>query len=248
MDFFSGVLTTTEFYAIGAAIAGVLLAFIVRFAFARLATALDKRSSAFSSNLSTTLESSARFMFWIVFIGTLLIVYRILGDDSAWDVPTVIANYVPKLMLSIVFVGFGHLIGVLLRDLSRSSIRDSGLRQLTNRVLYFIPLLVGVFIAMETLGIDVSFMRIFGLIVLTIVLATLGLAFALGAKDHIANLIARRELTDYYAGDQIKFEDIEGTVIELTRTSIVLNTPQGQVTIPASRVANSVTVRLLDET
>ena len=246
MGFLEGVLTQTELYAIAAAAVGVLIAFLVRFALARLSIALDKRSNIFSSNVATTVESSARFAFWMVFFGTLVMVYRILGDETGWD-PTVISKFVPKLMLSIVFLGFGHLIGVLLRDITRNSIRDAGLRQLTTRVVYFIPVIVGVFISMETLGIDISFMRTFGLMVLTIVLATLGLAYALGARDHIANLIARRELADYHAGDQVKIGEIEGTVVEMTRTSMVLSTAQGQVTVPASKITSSITVRLLDE-
>lgn len=247
MEFFQGVVSTTESYAIAAAATGVLSAFIVRFALIRLGVMLEQRSNMVSSNLSATMGSLGRFAFWILVFGTLLIVYRILGDESSWDVPAVVAEYLPKLMLSIVFVGIGHLVGVLLRDISRASIGDAGFRQLATRIVYLIPLLVGIFLAIETIGVDVSFISTFGLIVVTVVLSTLGLAFALGAREHIANLIARRELSDYYAGDQVKVGDIEGTVVELTRTSLVLNTSIGQVTIPASRVANSITVRVLDE-
>ncbi len=57
--------------------------------------------------------------------------------------------------------------------------------------------------AAQQLGIEVSFIANLALIAFTLGLGALGLAFALGARGHVANLIARCELDAYREGERL---------------------------------------------
>jgi len=60
------------------------------------------------------------------------------------------------------------------------------------------------------------------------------LAFGLGARVSVSNILAAYYLKSLYReGQQVKINDIEGQILQLTPTSVLLETSEGQVTIPA---------------
>ena len=64
----------------------------------------------------------------------------------------------------------------------------------------------------------------------------LPITFAFGAKAMIANLLAAQSLTQTYnAGDTVRIGAIEGKLLQITRTGVKLETPEGQILIPAQR-------------
>jgi len=82
------------------------------------------------------------------------------------------------------------------------------------------------------------------LIVLAALLGALSLAFALGARQHVANLMAQSELSRYATGDRLRIDGDEGIIVEIYRTGLTLTTDEGIVSIPASRLANGRVVQV----
>ncbi|MDX1509567.1 MAG: hypothetical protein R3358_14870, partial [Woeseiaceae bacterium] len=70
------------------------------------------------------------------------------------------------------------------------------------------------------------------------------LAFALGSRHHVANLMARRELARFNVGDRIRVDGLEGNIIDIHETGIELATADGTANIPASRLAEASVLRL----
>ena len=103
---------------------------------------------------------------------------------------------------------------------------------------------VAVIISMQTLGLDVSFVAQFVLVITAAALGGLTLAFVLGARAHVANLIGASELARYAVGDRIRLGDIEGAIVEIRRTGAEIATEEGIVSIPASQFLDSPVVRL----
>jgi len=88
----------------------------------------------------------------------------------------------------------------------------------------------------EQIGIDVTFVTTMIAIVLGVVLAGFSLAFGLGARQSVANLIAARSLRRHFAlGQRARFGSIEGEIVEFTPTSVILSTLEGRVHVPASQ-------------
>jgi small-conductance mechanosensitive channel len=60
------------------------------------------------------------------------------------------------------------------------------------------------------------------------------LSFGLGAKTSVSNILASYYLHNTYKeGDTVRINNIEGKIIHINSTSVILNTPDGQVSIPA---------------
>ena len=74
-----------------------------------------------------------------------------------------------------------------------------------------------------------------------------GVAFAvgLGARDYIANLIGAHYLRQaFLAGQTIRVGDVEGRILEVTATVVVLETPDGRVTLPG-RIYNEQAIAII---
>ena len=76
---------------------------------------------------------------------------------------------------------------------------------------------------------------------LSAVLVGFSIAFGLGARDHVANLIAAHELRGKLeVGQRLTVAGAEGEVSELTSTSVVLISADGRVTIPAKAFSQEI--------
>ena len=105
-----------------------------------------------------------------------------------------------------------------------------------------------VIIGLGQLGIDVQLLgQILAVLVSAVVLA-LALAFGLGAGPTVANIIALRNLSRHYQqGQRVRIDQLEGEILELSKTTVILDTEAGRAMIPAKTFQEKISV-LLDET
>jgi small-conductance mechanosensitive channel len=96
---------------------------------------------------------------------------------------------------------------------------------------------------LQHMGLDVSFIGQLLILVLGAGIGGLALAFALGARRHVANLVAHAMVARYRPGDRIRIGDIEGVVIEVHRVGVDLVTDEGVVTVPAALFADRPVLR-----
>ncbi|MDE0064249.1 MAG: mechanosensitive ion channel [Gammaproteobacteria bacterium] len=219
--------------------AGVAIAFATRTVIARLTDRHARDSGAFAR----IIRALAPLAFWGVLAAAVGLSLRVLGIGQAAGLIDEALIHLPRLIIAVLVIAAGHLIGAGLREFVQ---RRAGAVRFPPRGAYWLAAGPAIIIAAQQLGIDVSFIADLALLAFGIASAALGLAFALGARQHVANLIARRELDGYRKGDRLRVDDTEGTVVELRRTGIVLATSDGLVTIPAARFAEAPVVRLAE--
>jgi small-conductance mechanosensitive channel len=76
-------------------------------------------------------------------------------------------------------------------------------------------------------------------------LGAASLAFGLGARTAVGNVIAVHYLRkSYRVGDAVRIGSIEGEIAAITRTAVLLETPDGQVEVPASKFSEEISVLL----
>jgi hypothetical protein len=69
------------------------------------------------------------------------------------------------------------------------------------------------------------------------------LAFGLGARTHVSNIIAANQLRQRYQdGDIIRIGDIEGRILAITVSRVTIETESGNVDVPAKLFDEQVTV------
>jgi small-conductance mechanosensitive channel len=102
------------------------------------------------------------------------------------------------------------------------------------RVVQVVILFTTLVIGIEQIGINVGFLTNVLLVIIGVLLAGGALAFGLGAKTLIANIIGAQYLRKHCRiGEWMRLGDVEGIIVEVTQTSIVLDTELGRTVIPA---------------
>jgi small-conductance mechanosensitive channel len=189
---------------------------------------------------SRVLSIFGEVIYWITLFVFVSIAARAAGlaTFATW-LDRVVAN-LPNLIAGVLVIVIGFFIGTVVRDFTTAAGPETRTAQslLFGRVAQFAIVAIALVIGLDQIGINVTFIVAMLGIAAGAVLGGFALAFGLGARAYIANLIGARELKrEIEPGQIIRFGDIEGEVLDITATTLVLATEDGRRRIPAGRFA-----------
>jgi len=175
-------------------------------------------------------------VFWLLMLIFVTLAGEILGVQifSTW-MHDVFA-YLPLAAAGLLIVLVGFAVSSLARDLVLSAANSAELEngELLARTTQIIILFIAVILGIDQIGIDVLFLSVLAGIILSTMLGGIALAFGLGARTHVSNIIAVNQLRHLYqAGDRIRIGDIEGRLLDITISRVVIETEVGSVSVPA---------------
>lgn len=177
-----------------------------------------------------------RLVFWTVMLFFFAVATNILGWDlfSGWfrDIFT----YLPGIITGMVVILGGFLLSNLAKSAIISTAQRAGIQQslVMAKVVQIAIIFSAIIIGVEQIGLNIGFLSNIIIAVITIALAGIVLAFSLGARALVANIIAAQYFRRHCEpGDYLTIADTEGEVIEISQASIVLETEAGKTIIPA---------------
>jgi len=172
---------------------------------------------------------------------------QVLGIGGISALIVLVIAFIPQLLVSFVIVVAGHLTGLIARNLVARFVDGITPESLVPRLAYGAILAVAIVMALQHLNVNISFITQLFLILVTIIGGGLMLAFALGARQYVANLLARRDAERFAIGQRIRIDGLEGDVVDIHATAVDIATDEGIASIPASRFAESVVIRRPDQ-
>lgn len=175
-------------------------------------------------------------VFWLVMLFFLAAAAEILGIKVFAEWLAAVVAYVPALVAGIVILIAGVLIGNLARDLVEATAESADIRQseFIGRAVQLAILGTALLIGADQIDIEVRFLVSILTVFVAAVLGGAALAFGLGARHFISNLIAARNLRPrLQAGQYLRIQDMEGVVLEVTATDVRLQGEQGEYSVPA---------------
>jgi len=225
-------------------LSGWVVARVLRSVAVRSAFVVDRMLARFTSSGSAERaklpQSSARVLgsivFWLVLLFFITAATQVLGLDAftAWLAGVV--NYVPTLFSGALIVAAGFLLSRLARDvvMATSSVAGSRQRELLGRTVQAIILVTALLVGADQIGIKVTFLVIVAAVAGATVAMSVALALSLGARNYVANLIGGHHFRHTYSvGQIVRVAGFEGRILDLTPVTVVLETEEGRVTIPA---------------
>lgn len=231
--------------AIGIVLVGWLVARMLRAIIVRSGGALNRTIERFGrpmtparARLSNRLVSLvAKFLFWVVILVFVTIAARVAGLDtfSVWLGRLI--DYLPTLFAGLLIAFVGFLLSALVRDAVTTTLvsigsDDSEVAGIAAQAAVFLTAFV---IGLDQIGIDVTFLIILSAVLLGGALLGIALAFGFGARDYVGNLIAAHQLRGILeTGDRANVGGVEGRILEITSTSVVLIGDKGRILVPAS--------------
>lgn len=186
---------------------------------------------------SVNTHTISRIVFWLVFLFFVAAATNSLGLNlvSMWMGELLL--YLPKLVVGLLIMASGYLISNVVEAMVVSAAESAGSRQamwigkITQFAVFFTAIVIGI----EQFGINLQFFTQFFVVMSAVLLGGFSLAFAFGAKRLVANIIGAQQASRFLKlGDEVTIADIDGVVVEISNTMLIIESSQGHMTIPAS--------------
>ena len=190
---------------------------------------------------------ASRIVFWVVLLFFVLAAAEVLELELISGLLAGVTAYIPRLLAGLLII----FIGLWLAEVTRAVLSRSGASiglersDILGQLGQILVLLVMFSVAAGQVGIDTTLLVALVAIIFGVMFGSVALAFSFGAKTTIANLLAAQSVAQTYnAGDSIRIGEIEGKLLRITRTSLVLETREGQTLVPAKRFSEVESVKL----
>jgi len=178
----------------------------------------------------------SKLVFWIVVIFFIAVAANMLGWNMISSWMAGIGVYIPNLITGLVIILAGFLLGNVTGKAVAGGAVSAGLDHAgeLGRIMQLVITFTALVIGVEQIGINVSFLTDVLIVIVGVLFAGGALAFSFGAKTLVANIIGAQYLRKHCRiGEQMRIGDVEGNIIEVSQTAIVLDTEFGRAVVPA---------------
>jgi small-conductance mechanosensitive channel len=223
---------------------GLLLAWILRKYSAQLIASFQrllKRRMQVSDLPIDQVDQAApqvvsQVIFWGVVLFFLAASLHILGQKVVSDWINTLAAYIPEILAAVMllFLGYllGHVVGSTVAKLT--GVTGKIYENLLPRVAKNTVIVTFILIAINQIGIKIDLLIIVLATVSAMFAGGIAIAFGLGAKTVMSNVIASHYVSKMYqVGQKIRIEEMEGQIAKIEMTYVHLHTDQGPIAIPA---------------
>jgi hypothetical protein len=235
---------------------GLVFAWIAKWIILRLGAGIDRVVHAIGfASLHTRLKwPVAEIIGWLAYWIILLLFVRAalasLKLPSLAELLGKLLSYLPSIFIAGLFIVVGIMLGNFVRDKIVHGTHTGGLRQadVLGGMIRLVIILLAAIIGFAQIGLDVDlFEHIFTIIVAAIA-GSIALAFGLGAGSTVSNIIATRYVRrNYQTGQRIRIQDMQGKILEILATGVVMETKSGKTFIPAKIFDQEASVLLDNE-
>lgn len=188
-------------------------------------------------------------LFWLVLLFFVTAATEVMGLDifTAWLAQLV--GYLPTVAAG----GLIIIVGVLASRMARQLVEAAPVgevraqRELLGRMVQAVILITAILVGADQIGIRVTFLVVMAAVIVAALVGAAALAVSLAARSYVANLIGSHYLRQTYSiGQQVRVDGHEGKILDMSATSLVLETRDGRVSLPAKLFNDSAIVLLVD--
>jgi small-conductance mechanosensitive channel len=235
--------------------AGWLTAKLLRMWTARLVAGLDRLipRRLFEKDMGSggvdrlASELVGRLVFWVVFLFFAAAAGEALQLPIATSSLARFSSYLPNVIAAGVILFAGIVAGNLTRSTILGAARSAGLGygEALGQSAKLVVLMVAGVVAVDQLGVHSTLLIVTLSVLLASVLGAVGLAFGLGARTAVSNIIAAHHVVQLYrVGQHVRVGEVQGEIVEFRSIGVVLESEEGRVFIPARQFSEVVSVSL----
>ena len=239
-------------------LAGWIVASIGRALVVRLIKGLNRIRSRFKIAGTDALPDIAqplavvisKVVFWVIILIFLALSLDVLGLSMFAGWLSRLVNHLPNILSGALIIWAGIVFsGLVGQAVSTAAVNFSDAqRSALARIAQLFTLTLLILMGVDQIGVDITIVVTILSVAIGAALGGLAIAFSLGARDLVSNLIGARYLNaDYRIGERIRIGEHEGTVLEISSVSVILETEEGRVMVPARQFSERASVLITRE-
>ena len=242
--------------AVSLLILGFILAWVAKWLILRLSAGIDKLFQAIGfASLKIKLKfPPGYYLGWLVFWLIILFFFRAavknLGFPVLVELLGKFITNLPVFLFAILVILGGMILGNTVRHKIIISVDSTGIKRsdILGDWARIIIIILAIIFGLSQVGLDVDLFESILTISIAALLGSLALAFGLGAGPTVSNIISARYVRkNYKVGQKIRINEIEGTILELTSTGVIIDTETGRTLIPAKVFDEEASILFDDE-
>lgn len=192
----------------------------------------------FSYTFARPVEAISYWVFLLIFISTAV---HILGLEVLSDTFNAIIGYIPSVVSAALIVGVAIWGGSVLREIVVTTIDqskvDSRYKNFLGALVYVAVLVFGVTIGLSQLGFNTLILTTNVTVIVAGFALAAAIAFGLGSKAVAGSLVAGMYAKNHIKkGQKLAVGDVHGTVKDVSATTVTLETKDGDVIMPYTKV------------
>ncbi len=156
-----------------------------------------------------------------------------------------IVAFMPRALAAAAIILLGWVLSGIARDAVTAPLSAAGMSHagFVGVTIQATVLTASIIVGTSQIGIDVTFLTIIAATALGSILISFAVAFALGARDLVANLIGIQQMrTRFLVGQTVRIGDCEGEIVEFTPNAVVIDTEDGTLHVPGQRFSTDDTL------
>lgn len=175
--------------------------------------------------------------FWFIVTISVAVFMRMLGLGGPATWLAAAARYLPAITGAATILVAGYFAAAVLSEIVRRGLAgntDPHMPRFLSRLTFWLISVIAGLAALRQLNIDLVLIRTLIIVVASTFLGAIALAFGLGARSSVSNLVAAHYVRALCRrGQRLKLGAIEGEILSIAHTSVILDTAEGRVVIPA---------------
>ncbi|MGB0851012.1 MAG: mechanosensitive ion channel family protein [Bacteroidia bacterium] len=196
-------------------------------------------------------EFIGKIIFWLIMLVVIVTVTDNLGIDILTEQVSKVLEFIPKLISAVLIMLVGYLIASKVREVLiniTASLGGSAGKVLGNILYYFIMIMV-VITSIDQMGVDTDLISTNILIIVAVILIAGAVAYGYAAREIMRNMLSSfYSKKNFYEGQRIKIGDLEGVILEIDSTSLILQVEGKKIIMPSTELmSNRVEVLDVDE-
>jgi hypothetical protein len=239
------------FGALALLLIGWVLARVLRMATRRGAALLDSLIARSTGRARWRIGRSASLLgsivYWVVLLFFVTAATHTLGLQTFTEWLARLLDYLPTVAAGLLIVVAGYLLSGFVAELvlAAATALAPPQRQALARIAQGATLVVALIVGADQIGLKVTWIAILAAVLVGTVMGGVTIAVSLGARSYVANLIGAHYLRQAFRlGQRVRVAGHEGRIVDVSVTSLVLETDDGRVALPA-RVFNDEPIVLI---
>ncbi|WP_068379964.1 mechanosensitive ion channel family protein [Paraglaciecola hydrolytica] len=192
---------------------------------------------------------AGKLVFWVVMLFFFAAATSSLGMDFIASWLKEFLSYVPRIVAAGVIVLGGFLLASVVSSMAAAAAHTAGLQhsQRLGSMVKLLIIFIACVIGIEQLGVNIHFITTIIIVQLGVISFGVALAYGFGSSELVKNLAGARQAKKHFKhGDKLKLGDIEGQLLEISSTMLILDCEHGRTFVPARICLESSSV-IVDE-